>query len=99
MHTVYLHTASEHPTYKNPFPQPRGPKKSSVGRQTFRHTPLRLGQDQGKDAASFSTTVMMRYYFSDVSFQILSTVKELNMLHVTCGSRKMSEAKDAELLY
>lgn len=46
-------------TYKEPFPQPRGPKNSSVGRQTFLHTPLRLGQDQGKDAVSFSTTVMM----------------------------------------
>lgn len=43
-------------TYKNPFPQPKGPKKSSVGRQTFLHTPLKLGQDHGKDAASFSTT-------------------------------------------
>lgn len=45
-------------TYKNPFPQPRGPKNSSVGRQTFLHTPLKEGQDHGNDAASFSTTVV-----------------------------------------
>lgn len=45
-------------TYKNPFPQPNGPKNSSVGRQTFLHTPLKLGQDHGKDAASFSTTAV-----------------------------------------
>lgn len=45
-------------TYRNPFPQPRGPKNSSVGRQTFLHTPLRVGQDQGMEAASFSATGM-----------------------------------------
>lgn len=56
-HIVYSHTVTIN-TYKKPFPQPRGPKKSSVGRQTFLHTPLRLGQDQGNDAASFSTTVI-----------------------------------------
>lgn len=54
--THYLHML-RFQTHRKPFPQPRGPKKSSVGRQTFLHTPLRLGQDQGKDAASFSTTV------------------------------------------
>ena len=43
-------------TYKKSFPQPRGPKNISDGRQTFLQTPLRLGQDQGKAAASFSTT-------------------------------------------
>ena len=43
-------------TYWNSFPQPRGPKNISVGRQTFLQTPLRVGQDQGKAAASFSTT-------------------------------------------
>lgn len=53
-------------TYKNPFPHPRGPKNSSVGRQTFLHTPFRPGQDQGKDAASFSTTVMTGKYFKHV---------------------------------
>lgn len=45
-------------TYRKPFPQPRGPKNNSVGRQTFLHTPLRLGQDHGKDAASFRATVI-----------------------------------------
>ena len=43
-------------TYRKSFPQPRGPKNISVDRQTFLQTPLRLGQDQGKAAASFSTT-------------------------------------------
>lgn len=46
-------------TYWNPFPQPRGPKNISVGRQTFLQTPVRLGQVQGNEAASFSTAVGM----------------------------------------
>lgn len=58
-HTHKRSTCQNIQTYRNPFPQPRGPKKSSVGRQTFLHTPFRLGQAQGKEAASFSTTVMM----------------------------------------
>lgn len=67
--TKYIHILRLNiKTYKNPFPQPRGPKNSSVGRQTFLHTPLRLGQDHGKDAASFSTTVMTGKYFSQVWF-------------------------------
>lgn len=64
-HTLYLNIN----TYKKPFPQPRGPKNSSVGRQTFLHTPLRLGHDQGKDAASFSTTVHDEKYCSTVQYQ------------------------------
>ena len=43
-------------TYRKSFPQPRGPKNISAGEQTFLQIPLRLGQDQGKAAASFSTT-------------------------------------------
>lgn len=58
-HTHNKSTCQNIQTYRNPFPQPRGPKNSSVGRQTFLQTPLRLWQDQGKEAASFSTTVIM----------------------------------------
>lgn len=65
IHTLYLNIN----TYKKPFPQPSGPKNSSVGRQTFLHTPLRLGHDQGKDAASFSTTVHDEKYCSTVQYQ------------------------------
>lgn len=68
--TKYIHVLClDISTYKKPFPQPRGPKKSSVGRQTFLHTPLRLGHDQGKDAASFSTTMHDEEYCSDVQYQ------------------------------
>lgn len=51
-------TCQNSQTYWNPFPQPRGPKNISVGRQTFLHTPVRVEQDQGKEAASFSATGM-----------------------------------------
>ncbi len=71
-------------TYKKPFPQPRGPKNSSVGRQTFLHTPFRLGQDQGKDAASFSTTVVMENdvaMFNIQSFYCLQFV-EIKNVHI-----------------
>lgn len=87
-------------TYKNPFPQPRGPKNSSVGRQTFLHTPLRLGQDQGKDAASFSTTVMMGNIVA--MFNVKSFCCKLSKSIIYYRSVKMCRfelQKHVEILY